>query len=108
MTGVQTCALPISDISGTRTVYAGGGGGYGSTTQGTGGVGGGGTAANGTANTGGGAGANDGTSKSGGSGIVIVRYPDIYRDAVSVTNGSKTTYTGYKVYTFTQSGAITF
>ena len=44
----------------------------------------------------------------GGSGIVIIRYPDIYRDAVSVTNGSKTTYTGYKVYTFTQSGAITF
>ena len=44
----------------------------------------------------------------GGSGIVIIRYPDIYKDAVSTTNGTKTTYTGYKVYTFTSSGSIMF
>jgi hypothetical protein len=48
------------------------------------------------------------TTGSGGSGIVIIRYPDIYADAKSVTNGTKTTYTGYKVYTFTSSGSIMF
>ena len=54
----------------------------------------------------GGGGGGD-NSAAGGSGIVIIRYPDIYKDAVSTT-ATKTTYTGYKVYTFTSSGSIMF
>jgi hypothetical protein len=64
----------------------------------------------GTANRGGGGGGggNGAAGGTGGSGIVIIRYPDIYKDAVSTTNGTKTTYTGYKVYTFLSSGSIMF
>lgn len=84
-----------SDISGTRTAYAGGGGG-GGTTSGVGGAGGGGNAGSsaGTANTGGGGGGSAGFSDgyAGGSGIVIVSYPDIYAAAASTT-GSPTVST---------------
>jgi hypothetical protein len=99
-----------SDISGTRTAYAGGGSGgqaYSGDYILAGGVGGGGangnstnsyTAQSGAANTGGGAG---GTSFSpgagagnpaGGSGIVIVSYPDVYA-APTATTGSPTVST---------------
>jgi hypothetical protein len=94
-----------SDISGTRTAYAGGGSGGAAGSTGTpggiGGVGGGGSTntvytnatGNGTANTGGGGaggwGSNGGT---GGSGIVILSYPDIYQAAASTT-GSPTVST---------------
>ena len=95
-----------SAISGTVTVYAGGGGGgTWSGVSGSGGVGGGGNGGggNGSANTGGGG----GNGGNGGSGIVIIRYPNTFADATSVTNGTKTSITGWTVYTFTSSGSIT-
>ncbi len=73
----------------------------------------------GTANTGGGGGAgmNDGTNRStsgggnGGSGVVILKYPDSNPDLSSIGGGltyTKTTPTGYKVYTFTAgTGTVT-
>jgi len=115
-----------SVISGTLTTYAGGGGGgtyqTSAGTQGSGGVGGGGAGGTaggnnagvaGTANTGGGGGGASYQSGyaaggNGGSGIVIIRYPNTFKDAVSVTNGTKTSITGFTVYTFTSSGSITF
>jgi len=111
-----------SSITGTSVTYAGGGGGGsgggGGTTGGTGGGGNGGginAGTNGTANTGGGGGAgftagfaalNGG---SGGSGVVIIRYADTY-SAASATTGSPTITVagGYRVYTWTGSGSITF
>ena len=109
-------------ITGSSVYYAGGGGGVGSTAGGTGGQGGGGAGARnnatpptaGTVNTGGGAGGagNDGAgvgSESGGSGVVILRYADTF-DLASATTGSPTINTsgGYRFYTFTASGSITF
>lgn len=109
-------------ISGSSTYYGGGGGGgKGSTggTQGLGGAGGGGNGLNaasgvipsGTVNTGGGGGAgpSSGTGGNGGSGICILRYPDSYPEA-SATTGSPTIITsgGWRTYTFTSSGSITF
>jgi len=104
-----------SAINGTVTTYAGGGGAYGSTTGGTGGVGGGGngptagaTGSTGSTNTGGGGGGDTGGGdKNGGSGIVIIRYPNIFSDAVNST-GTKTTANSSTIYTFTSSGTITF
>ena len=119
-----------SAINGSATYYAGGGGGglwsYGNPGPaqggGIGGLGGGGNGASaytptvaqaGGTNTGGGGGGSSGApvapylGKAGGSGIVVVRYADTVPDA-SATNGTKTTTPGYKVYTFTQSGSITF
>jgi hypothetical protein len=45
----------------------------------------------------------------GGSGIVIIRYLATFSDAVATT-GSPTlsTFGGYKIYTFTSSGSITW
>ena len=123
-----------SAINGTVTSYGGGGGGGGFTTAahiltmpgGSGGVGGGGAGGNvtssstttnaiaGTVNTGGGGGgcsrstATVGTGQAGGSGIVIIRYPNTFKDAVSVSNGTKTTANSHTIYTFTTSGTITF
>jgi hypothetical protein len=106
-----------SAISGTVTTYAGGGAGGAPNglTRGLGGVGGGGSATggcgtSGSANTGGGGapGCNNTNAGSGGSGIVIIRYPNTFADASSVTNGTKTSITGFTVYTFTTSGSITF
>jgi hypothetical protein len=109
-------------ISGTATYYGGGGGGARSTTGGTiaaGGLGGGAAGLNGTntvansgtVNTGGGGGgAQGGTSGgAGGSGIVIIRYPDSY-PAANGTTGSPTVVVsgGWRTYTFTQSGTISF
>jgi hypothetical protein len=104
--------------------YAGGGGGgaYGPA-AGSGGAGGGGNGAtsangnNGTANTGGGGGGAGGTVGSttvrtggnGGSGVVIIRYANTLPDAVSTTGSPTFTNTGgYKYYTFTGSGTITW
>jgi hypothetical protein len=62
----------------------------------------------GAANTGnGGSAGNQTGGPAGGSGIAIIRYPDIYKDPVSTT-GTKTTYAGYKAFTFTSSGSIVF
>jgi hypothetical protein len=87
-----------SSISGTVTVYSGGGAGclQNGTNGGTGGVGGGGngvSSTTGAVNTGGGAGApGPSGNASGGSGIVIISYPDIYAAAASTT-GSPTVST---------------
>ena len=99
-----------SDISGTRTTYAGGGGGGGLTVSGAGGAGGGGAggaAGNGTAgtaNTGGGGGGSlastTTTGGAGGSGVVIISYPDVYV-APTATTGSPTVSTS-------GSGSISF
>jgi len=109
------------------TFYAGGGGGAGGTAGGAGGSGGGGNgtggnnsskaiAGAGTTNTGGGGGGyrgdfNDDTRSggSGGSGVVIFRYPNNLANAASTTGSPTLTVSGgYKTYTFTSSGSITF
>jgi hypothetical protein len=112
-----------SSISGSSVTYAGGGGGQ-SVTVGAGGTGGGGaggisgtSGVAGTANTGGGGGGysnpTDATtangSGSGGSGVVIIRYSDIYAAAASTTGSPSITVAGgYRVYRWTGSGSITF
>ena len=113
----------VSSISSSSTYYAGGGGGCiyaGSGTPGGGGLGGGGTggygygvaATSGTVNTGGGGGGGPapGVGGDGGSGVVILRYPDSFDDPtnVSSTGVSFVKTGGYKIYTFTSSGSITF
>jgi hypothetical protein len=116
-----------SDISGTVSFYAGGGGSGGQSPptpiQNSGGQGGGGDGNTGTAdnatagvaNTGGGGGGgghNGGTNytgKSGGSGIVIISYPNNFKNAASTTGSPTFTNTGgFKIYKFTGSGSITF
>lgn len=72
---------------------------------------------NGLANTGGGGGGaaygvtspNRGQGGNGGSGVVIIRYPNIF-DAATSTTGSPTitTHQNYRIYKFTASGTITF
>jgi hypothetical protein len=45
----------------------------------------------------------------GGSGVVIIRYPDIYRTAASTTGSpTVTTSGGFRIYQWTSSGSITF
>jgi hypothetical protein len=45
----------------------------------------------------------------GGSGVVILRYPDTFPLATATTGSPTVTNpTGYRVYTFTASGSITF
>jgi hypothetical protein len=117
-----------SAISGTVTPYGGGGGGPADSSGvgGSGGVGGGGaggvsrgaTGGSGTVNgdagqvnTGGGSGGYGvaGSSGNGGSGIVIIRYPDIYPNLTSTTPSlSPTTANGYKIYTWSSTGSGAF
>lgn len=120
-----------SSISGTSLNYGGGGGSgkyYNTDTGGTASHGGG---AGGTGNTGGGArtagsaasaftggggggggGGNTGTAQAGGNGaagVVIIRYPDSYAAATYTTGAPTITVTGgYRIYTWTASGSITF
>ncbi len=106
--------------SSSGTYYAGGGGGGGGEYGGSaGGLGGGGqgnwrSGNAGTVNTGGGGGGqagltSSGTSGSGGSGVVIVRYSDSFGAAASTTGSPTVTVSGgYRTYTFTGSGSITF
>lgn len=114
-----------SSISGTATYYAGGGGGGAGSAgaeagQGAGGLGGGGAGGYGgntagvagSANTGGGAGGRSqpaGAGQNGGSGIVIIRYADTYAPAPATTGSPTITVAGgYRVYTWTTSGSVTF
>ena len=114
-----------SSISGTATYYAGGGGGAAGSSgaqagNGAGGLGGGGAGGNGantagvagSPNTGGGAGGRsqpNGPGENGGSGIVIIRYADIYAPAPATTGSPVITVAGgYRVYTWTSSGSVTF
>jgi hypothetical protein len=74
------------------------------------------TASNpGAANTGGGGGGtffSGGTvyyGGTGGSGVVIIRYPSNFDNAVATTGSPTFTNTGgYKIYRWTGSGSITF
>jgi len=111
-----------SVISGTATVYAGGGGGgtYPNTsTPGTGGVGGGGAGASvasaagtaGSTNTGGGGGGGAGGSGAGGaggSGIVILSYPDIYAGAAATTGSPVVSTSGSGSIYFNGSSALNY
>ena len=105
-------------ISGASTYYGGGGGGAGYSgnspyNEYAGGAGGGGTGSNdsyssisnGTANTGGGG----GSGGSGGSGVVVIRYADTYASATSTTGSPTITVAGgYRIYSWTGNGSITF
>ena len=108
--------------------YAGGGGGgrrsiSSASGNGLGGIGGGGQGqgassstiyiiSNGSINSGGGGGGGSplaGDGAGGGSGVVILRYPDSYALASSTTGTISTVQSGgYRYYTFTSSGSITF
>lgn len=102
--GVANAGGPgaVSTLTGVSLTYAKGGdgalyaGGAGASAQpntGNGGNGAGGT------NTGG----------NGGSGVVIIRYPDTYNAPSAVTGNPAVKYVnGYRVYTWTNNGSITF
>lgn len=54
-------------------------------------------------------GVNGGNVKAGDSGIVVIRYADSYPAAAATTGSPTVTVTGgYRIYTFTGSGTITF
>ena len=103
----------LTTISGSSVYYAGGGGGSGRGGGGQGGLGGGGNGgaaggggSNGAQSSGGGGG---GDARSGGSGVVIIRYPDYYANPTATTGNPVVNYAnGYKIYTWTNSGSITF
>jgi len=100
--------------------YFGGGGGSGNwyiRGNGPGGIGGGGLgggtdiATAGLINTGGGGGGGSPSAVGGigGSGLAVIRYPDSYGEAISVTGSPNVTISGgYRYYTFTSSGTLTF
>jgi hypothetical protein len=64
------------------------------------------------ANTGSGGGGSPGNTSiaggSGGSGIVVIRYPAALNTPTSVVNAQISYAYGYQIYTWTQSGSITF
>lgn len=67
----------------------------------TGGGGGGGVQGNNMSN-------NSRNGGTGGSGIVVIRYPDTFDAAVSVSGATVTVSGGYRIYTWFYSGQITF
>lgn len=116
-----------SSISGSSVTYAGGGGGgsdnslnNGPGYGGTGGGGGGGgfnrgssAGSYGTGGGGGGMGYISGgfmsLPQAGGSGVVIIRYSNVYSNAYSTTGSPTFTNSGgYKIYQWNGSGSITF
>jgi hypothetical protein len=108
----------VGQINGGQVYFAGGGGGMANRTGGAGGLGGGGAGmssanrcasaggGNGLAYTGGGGGGGS-LGSIGGSGVVIVRYPDIYAAATS-TNATQYIASNNIFYIFTASGTISF
>ena len=50
-----------------------------------------------------------GKGGNGGSGVVIIKYPDLFNEPTSTTGSPTVTNTGgYRIYKFTSSGTITF
>jgi hypothetical protein len=49
-----------------------------------------------------------GSSGKGGNGVVIISYPDAYPAAASAPNATVTVAGGYRIYSWTTSGSITF
>ena len=114
ITAAQATTLGVGQVVSSNVYFAGGGGGTGAYSVGAGGYGGGGAGTNGPANagaahTGGGSSGSNTSSSPGGSGVVILRYLDSYAAATSTT-GSPTIIVsgGYRIYTWTSSGSITF
>ena len=93
--------------TGSGVYYAGGGGGWSGYTgpSGTGGTGGGGNA--GVAGTNG-KGGGGGSRAKGGDGVVIIRYADSFRAATTTGSPTYAVSGGYRTYTFTGNGTITF
>lgn len=96
-----------SNIVGINTIYSAGGNGGPEVT----GV----TPAAGAANTGnGGGGSINGTSTTkrtgaaGGSGVVVISYPETYREATTTGSVDYSVVSGTRIYKFTASGTITF
>ena len=92
-----------SSISGSSVTYARGGSGASGTVRGTTGGG---------ANTGGGGAGGQscgGGGDAGSSGVVIIRYPESFLPPASTTGNPTVTVTGgFRIYSFTSSGSITF
>jgi hypothetical protein len=103
-TGTYNLSASYTVASGTVNLQNGGqGGGENSGRNGLAGV----------VNTGSGGGGAHGyvatTGGAGGSGIVIIRYPDVFPLATSTTGSpTVTTSGGYRVYKWTGNGSITF
>lgn len=103
-----------SSITGYALGYAGGGGANGRNSQGLAGYGGGGAGGSnngtpGALGTGGGGGGGASYGEAGGSGVVIIRYPDTYANPTATTGNPVVNYAnGYKIYTWTNSGSVTF
>jgi hypothetical protein len=58
---------------------------------------------------GGGGALSAGSAGAGGSGVVIIRYADTYAAATATTGSPAITVAGgYRVYTWTASGSVTF
>jgi hypothetical protein len=116
-TNISAISAGVS-VTSNSAYFAGGGGGGAITGFGTAGAGGAGAgsitnASPGSASTGGGGGGGGNAvtylGGNGGSGKVIIRYSNTYTNAFSTTgNTSFTDAGGYKTYTFTSSGTITF
>ena len=73
------------------------------------GGGGGGNGVSGVYNGGGGGGTSSipaGNGAAGGKGVVIIRHPDTFNAATTLTVGTLTTTAGYHIYTFNDSGTI--
>lgn len=102
--GTFTWVAPTNVRSVSVVCVGCGGGGFDYTNVNGGGGGAGGSSA-GTANTGGGGGAGF----AGGSGVVVLRYPENFSEAVSITGSYTVSVSGgYRFYRFTSSGTIRF
>jgi hypothetical protein len=120
LNSTNAATASIGEISGSNIYYAGGGGGSASVgSAAVGGIGGGsdgttgGASSNGTPNTGGGSGGSGSTTGSGGSGVIILRYPDLYSitvgSGITEASGSPFTEGTDKVSVFTAgTGTISF
>jgi len=113
-------SLGVGQVVSSSVYFAGGGsGGTQSGSSISGGNGGGGAGGAGfgvagiaatpyTGGGGGGGGANNAIGGTGGSGIVIIRYPDSYSAATIYDGATYTVSGGYRIYTYTTSGTISW